>query len=419
MCEMAGRGKPGDARNGAEMARTDGIGRGVLHGSLIGVAVLAGLSLAFPLRDTAPVEGDKAPAASVDPQPVEASEPVQEAQAVQAEEPAAENAATPLSEMQMGPPSGSEFARTEDRQPSLPATSSAPSMAGQVAEVELPSAESLPLPTGPGTRPDTQDQTEAPQVGDESQLQVVAPAAEAAQPESQPNPVRLAEPAQDAGLAQASRAAPSAPEETEEIALPGAEAVPDTRLAARPEAPTAPRSSEPATEAVSAGDLPSAQTGTEATSSPIEEDAAMESANPVEADQQTARPSAPVLEAPDSARETVPPPPAAADMPPVEEPVAEIAEPAARVDTGETLPEVSPSELAEAVPEPVMLPAIAPEPAPEPEPEPVVEQVAQAAAEPATSAPVPGSEPAAPAVPTMGYPAPDLDIPSLSLTGLP
>lgn len=407
MCEMAGRGKPGDARNGAVMARTDGIGRGVLHGSLIGVAVLAGLSLAFPLRETAPVEGGELPVASVDPQPTEV--PVPEVQAAEAAE---ENADTPLSEMQMGPPTGSEFARTEDQPPSLPASSSAPSLAGQVVEVALPRAESQPQPTGPATRPDTQDQTEAPQLGDELPLQVTAPAVDAAQPESQPNPARPTEPARDAGLAAASRAAPTTPDEAERTVLPGAETLPGTRLAARPEAPVDIRSPEPAHAGVTAGDMPAAQTGTEATSSPVEDDTAMESAPPVEASPQTTRPSAPVLEAPDPARETVPPPPAAADA--IEERPAETAEPAASADTGEVLPEVSAADLVEAVPEPVMLPAVVPEPAPAPEP--VVEQVAQAATEPVTEADMPQS---APAPAAMGYPAPDLGIPSLSLSGQP
>ncbi len=383
------------------MARTDGIGRGFVHGPLIGAAALAGLSLAIPLRETQPPAEPTAPitapSATAKPEPAAPPEqivaPVQQPVG-QAEDPAA---TPPQPATQLAPPTGSEFARAEDLPPTLPGHSSAPAMTSAVVEVAEPAAESLPQPTtGPANRPDAQNQTEMPRPADEAQIAVAAPQAETPQPVTQPIPVRLGQPAQDTGLAAASRAAPAAPDEAEDTALPAAESLPATALAQRPDAPVDAASPDPATIAEAAGGAPDAQTGTEATASPDEDT----STPPAAQQPETApRVSAPVLETPDPRRESVPPPPAAAEE---ADDVAVL--PDADLGTGaveaDDEGETDAAEPAAVSPEATEPPAVAAEP-------------------PVTApAPVPANDSAAPSG-TQGRPAPDLDIPALPLTSMP
>ena len=331
------------------MARTDGIGRGLLHGGLIGAAALAALSLAVPVEKTAPsgpalqvpasetevaatpradvpsetaqtgpdadagrASGNPPPATSATDgaSPAEISVPEDGQAAIpDASQDNAGAVAAPQPETRMAPPTGSEFARAEDLAPTVPAASVPPSTSATVAGVAEPAAESLPQPTtGPGSRPDAQNQTETPRAADEGQLAVDAPMAEAALPATQPNPLRPDQPGQDAGLAPASRAAPTAPEEAEATALPRAESLPASAGTPRPDAPGAP---DPATITDAATETPAAQTGTAISPDPT--DADTQAASPDRASEVSSRPAAPTLETPDPRRETVPPPPVDAD----------------------------------------------------------------------------------------------------------
>ncbi|TKW67984.1 MAG: hypothetical protein DI616_02410 [Paracoccus denitrificans] len=314
------------------MARTDGIGRGLLHGTLIGAAALAALSLALPSRETArdadiavdtPAEiplgapqdtsgnAISGPVPDTQVQSVPRPDPIQ--MAVEDAASASTPQGSPGAETQMRPPTGSEFARAEDLPPTVPGSANAPATVAELAEVAEPAPETLPRQTtGPASRPDAQDEAVAPHAAQDDQLAAAAPQAETAAPATQANPARVSQPGQDQGPAAASRAAPTAPEQAEDTALPASESLPTTSAVQRPDMPGGTNSPASASTGETANGAPAVQTGVSPAGNPADDDNS-EAARPADADTATdPRTSAPVLQTPDPRRESVPPPPPAA-----------------------------------------------------------------------------------------------------------
>ncbi|WBU63044.1 hypothetical protein [Paracoccus aerodenitrificans] len=316
------------------MARSDGFGRGALHGALIGVAALGALSLALPVERGQPeadgMAGDETVAAvdsgsaetgggasdasesgaAVVPDAPEIVQEDTETASLPADEPQPAAADT-SPETRMGPPVGSEFARSEDLPPSIPGEASAPGVSDAAAAPEIPVAESLPRPvTVPVNRPEAIDLTRPPQQESGQAISVQRPSPDALRPVTVSLPEQVAAPAQDEGPNDASRNAPEAPATRLEANIPAEDTSPDISGFVRAAAPEAP---EPADvpQGASVSGQPDALQDPASVPAPVSMDTDPDPSAEADA---TTRSPVPPLASPDPQREAVPPPPATVEV---------------------------------------------------------------------------------------------------------